>query len=1145
MENPTITTQAPPQPRRDSSSPRVSRRSSTVRVKPRTYRSNSSLRPTPLPTPRTPKPPGGDDASLVSFPSLALENSPANDNILEHTTPRASPLPSARPVPKALAALFSPSIAQDGETSLFGDRLGDIKDVPGTLHHQSDKHVQHLIDKTGAVALVKQLAQDLAERDAEITLFQRRAEEREALLRKMLRECEVSNLDVEHRLAELRKGRNGNEADTFGGDLRKANGKSNGGVRPEASIRERLFEAFGDELESGTASRDELQQRSDEDMMKTVKARQTQRITSDTMSVASVGSTESGTRRGWKGLFGYGGGTVKASRPTSITAAQPDTTSTGNSTVQINRDGNSTRRTSVFDHNDSGTSTTGTSSAQRSRAGSGAPLTKSASNHSPAMWALRMVVGSGQPDPDAQKRIRASTVAATGNSSGTQRLRSKPSIDAGITNHIGPFASSTGPTGTIKRSGADAARALTANLVPPSSDVADSAVANLGPVEMDAIVPDETLPPALMQYNNYRRTGDMLTDRFGFIYDQRRRRRQNEAAAALPQKQNTETVLNHRKSLMSMSPENDVDDNKHNKSVSGLTRPETPQSLAEPEEAPAKRWQDYLSLSVFGTELLSHTPSSAPITVITTGDSPPNESNEFEVEPEATSKRASLPLLSTVSTPLAPSISSDTANTVHSAGTTRPSSSNSRLQTDPVKALLDQVNDVHDNLQKQKTARWNDFYRKVRAERKRDGDAGFTSTSSRAKNQTSSMPETLLVDGEVIGIAGLGVKGKVGRAKGNEFRNLVLSGIPLSYRAKVWAESSGAHTMRIPGYYDELVSSAPSNTTDESIVQQIKMDITRTLTDNIYFRLGPGVAKLNEVLLAYARRNPDIGYCQGMNLIAGNLLLVVPTAEDAFWLLASIVEETLPPKYYDSSLLASRADQVVLRDYVSTVLPALSAHLDELSIDLEAVTFQWFLSVFTDCLSAEALLRVWDVIFCLGDGATFLFQVALALLKLNETSLLACESPAEVYGYVNGRMTDHAISIDGLIRASEGLKGQVKREDVIAKRAEAIEAELARISARQNIRAGKKRAASPPQATTTTTSATISSNTSLHDSGIEEVVKTRAGRLTRQSSRASFGLSTKDEEDMDLISGGWDYDGLARVSPMPYTPIDEEMGWRG
>jgi hypothetical protein len=302
------------------------------------------------------------------------------------------------------------------------------------------------------------------------------------------------------------------------------------------------------------------------------------------------------------------------------------------------------------------------------------------------------------------------------------------------------------------------------------------------------------------------------------------------------------------------------------------------------------------------------------------------------------------------------------------------------------------------------------------------------------------MPEASLTDGEMIGVAGLGNKGKVGRAKWNEFKILVLGGIPVAYRAKVWAECSGATALRIPGYYEDLVAH-PEKEDDVAIIAQIQMDINRTLTDNIFFRKGPGVQKLNEVLLAYSRRNAEVGYCQGMNLITACLLLIMPTAEDAFWVLTSIIENILPQGYYDHSLLASRADQQVLRQYVSEILPKLSSHLDELSVELEALTFQWFLSVFTDCLSAEALFRVWDVVFCTNDGSTFLFQVALALLKLNEQQLLQCSTPAGVYTYINHQMTNHAISIDGLIHASEGLRKVVRREDVENRRAKAIEAE--------------------------------------------------------------------------------------------------------
>ncbi len=479
-------------------------------------------------------------------------------------------------------------------------------------------------------------------------------------------------------------------------------------------------------------------------------------------------------------------------------------------------------------------------------------------------------------------------------------------------------------------------------------------------------------------------------------------------------------------------------------------RPGTPSSAEEPrDEGRPKRWQDYLKIATFPTELLSHTPAMSVLGIEVTEGGEVPKSPGFITSDE----RGFVPSASTTA-----ALDSETSSAPEgelAAGTLV------KEDAEPVKLLLEQLSELHDNLQKERTVRWNEFLRKVRAERKREGEAAAASAAAMAEARfqkaTAVMPETRLADGEIIGVAGLGNKGKLGRAKWNEFRTLVLSGIPVSLRAKVWAECSGANTLRVPGYYDDLVA-RPASEDNADIVTQIRADIHRTLTDNIFFRKGPGVVKLNEVLLAYSRRNPEVGYCQGMNLIAANLLLVTPSAEDAFWLLVSVVESILPAGYYDHSLLTSRADQQVLRQYVAAVLPKLSAHFEDLSIDLETMTFQWFLSVFTDCLSAEALFRVWDVVLCFGDGSTFLFQVALALLKLNEPQLLACASPAAVYTYINHQMTNHAISIDGLIHASEGLRRVVRRDDVEVRRGRAVDAEKKTIRQREERNAAFRRA---------------------------------------------------------------------------------------
>jgi small G protein signaling modulator 3 len=165
----------------------------------------------------------------------------------------------------------------------------------------------------------------------------------------------------------------------------------------------------------------------------------------------------------------------------------------------------------------------------------------------------------------------------------------------------------------------------------------------------------------------------------------------------------------------------------------------------------------------------------------------------------------------------------------------------------------------------------------------------------------------------------------------------------------------------------------------------------RTAGESWYF-----VASVRSVDSSYgSRRNPSVGYCQGMNLITSTLLLVHADEEQAFWMLSAIVERLLPEDFFSPSLLPSRACPMVLVHFVQQQLPRLHTHLEGLGIDLGAICFSWFLSLFTDCLPVETLFRVWDVF--LVDGLDVLFRIAMAILKGNEAELLQCQSIPAVY----------------------------------------------------------------------------------------------------------------------------------------------------
>jgi hypothetical protein len=984
-----------------------SSRSQTVRIKPRKYASYMSSSASSI-----------SDKSLTSFPSFSPESPkderPLIPKIVDGTANTSRK--TSDPASSIVECLTTSSPPRD-RVALFDDEPLVTQHVPGAIHHANDEHIERLIARNGAVALVRQIAEDLAQRDAQIAALRRKAENRERALRKIILECGLSNLDLETRLRAI-EGEQKSPAESI-------NGRDT--LAREGGLEDLMSDAMSETVVLG-----ELEFTSNDATIRVA----------DTLRALENKSTTA--QRGWKDYI-WGGTSRKSSRASSINGDIVNNVESATVRTSWSTGRKSIMQNGVFQPPDTARSASRASSQQSGQVGTLHRERKPSS--SLATLALKLVAGTTtgrEFDTGSGNRGRA-------NSTGTSppgRAPSAASVRTTMSARPAPVRPTPKAIPGTRRTTASASSGQGGALrgpqerwdtmgASPQSNTSGVEPENYGPVEMDTILPLEAQPPTLTQTYNNQYNQEYLTDRFGFIYDQRRKKRQREAEKMQRSKQRSSRVEMLSSARSGMSADlGDVSLDVENE------RPNTPASMDERGEdgKPAKRWQDYLKIATFPTELLSHTPSGGiPVFEVMEGGEVPRSPGI------TTEERGFLPPASAAAAQPSISVTSDNA-TISKPDTSAPlpTSDLTTEDTEPVKLLLKQLGEVHDSLQREKTVKWNDFLRKVRAERKRDGEAAAAAlaatASTRSERPIVLMPEATLADGEMIGIAGLGNKGKVGRAKWNEFKALVLGGIPVAYRAKIWAECSGAVALRVPGYYDDLVAYREGDD-DPQIVAQIQMDINRTLTDNIFFRKGQGVIKLNEVLLAYSRRNAEVGYCQGMNLITACLLLIMPTAEDAFWLLTSIIENILPRGYYDHSLLASRADQQVLRRYVSEILPKLSAHLDDLSIELEALTFQWFLSVFTDCLSAEALFRVWDVVFCTNDGSTFLFQVALALLKLNETQLLQCSTPASVYTYINHQMTNHAISIDGLIHASEGLRKVVKRDEVESRRAKAIEAE--------------------------------------------------------------------------------------------------------
>ena len=72
-----------------------------------------------------------------------------------------------------------------------------------------------------------------------------------------------------------------------------------------------------------------------------------------------------------------------------------------------------------------------------------------------------------------------------------------------------------------------------------------------------------------------------------------------------------------------------------------------------------------------------------------------------------------------------------------------------------------------------------------------------------------------------------------------------------------------------------------------------------------------------------------------------SIFLLIMEEEEAFWMMASVVEDLLPASYFSPSLVGVQADQLVLRSLIATALPALDSLLADHDIELSLITLNW------------------------------------------------------------------------------------------------------------------------------------------------------------------------------------------------------------
>ena len=276
----------------------------------------------------------------------------------------------------------------------------------------------------------------------------------------------------------------------------------------------------------------------------------------------------------------------------------------------------------------------------------------------------------------------------------------------------------------------------------------------------------------------------------------------------------------------------------------------------------------------------------------------------------------------------------------------------------------------------------------------------------------------------VAGATGANVK-MLPKVVVDKLQKLVRNGVPPALRGKVWQLCTGSGLKReeaaeLGQSYEALNHSIRTNIDifpSQSWID-IDKDVRRTvllLADNKEY---PDEYRpcLQRVLVAYALRNPELGYCQGMSTLVA-LLLLHMGEEDAFWVLSAIVEDMMP-RFYATDMGGIKAEASTFEFLFRTYLPKLHSRISPLGVPVKPFAIKWFLCLYVNSLSVSIALRVWDCFFY--EGVKVLHRVGLAALSLQQKSILSSEANFSTVYESLDRSTMECKDVEKLMKASYG-----------------------------------------------------------------------------------------------------------------------------
>ena len=171
----------------------------------------------------------------------------------------------------------------------------------------------------------------------------------------------------------------------------------------------------------------------------------------------------------------------------------------------------------------------------------------------------------------------------------------------------------------------------------------------------------------------------------------------------------------------------------------------------------------------------------------------------------------------------------------------------------------------------------------------------------------------------------------------------------------------------------------------KSVLQEIKRDINRTFYTE-KFTKGNGKLILINVLSCLAFIRPEIGYCQGMNFIAGALIELIEEEEKIFWIFLSFIDNIDMNLLYLKNMPDYSIRVFQLNYYIKLYFPNLFNHFKRNQITPDIIFSKWILTIFANYLPFETCYKIWDLFIL--DKWKAIFRISIILLDTMKDKLI-------------------------------------------------------------------------------------------------------------------------------------------------------------